>query len=407
LENILQEKKKVKTKSDGKDLKAVESAYKNRIVRLKEATENEMKEARFVARMEEIQTKELKKAVFAPNLSSMLLSAIFELQREFSVSTQEADHSDDEDEAMDEGDDDDDVPLVALGKRKSDETEDNQKGEKQQKRVNREDPKISLEYLIRVLEYISKTWGHCYREPSHEEYAWRWEVHHGSYSTNEESGTQSKSPRTPNSLPFENIQFGLVPSKRIRKEIASLPEKIKRFEDLVLSRSMQSSSGEVSTSSQISISSATPATSPDIIEKLDIPNEPLDQYCLAVHLLSPAGSGLYDELLALIKMDILKIRSGIPVLKNEWWANVDIHILDDMATAWSSEVDPDGKYCINEELRDTLEEQWKRYDYGWALNDDPKELVFDYSVLDEWRETFEGRLEEKANRSEGIGRFGL
>jgi hypothetical protein len=126
-----------------------------------------------------------------------------------------------------------------------------------------------------------------------------------------------------------------------------------------------------------------------------------------MYLLSPTSSGLYDELLALLRMNVLKVRNGIPVLAEDWYENVDIIVLDDMSDYWSSEADPDGKYCVHEEIRDTLEEKWIKYSYGWALADYPKELIFDYSVLDEWRETFEGRLEEQGNRSEGIGRFGL
>jgi hypothetical protein len=133
----------------------------------------------------------------------------------------------------------------------------------------------------------------------------------------------------------------------------------------------------------------------------------LDQFCLAVHYLSPSGTGLYEEILALLKMEVVKVRSGIPVFTHNWYEKVDILVLDDLGTYWSSDLDPEGKYCINEELRDTLEERWVKYSYGWALADAPKELIFEYGVMDEWKETFEERLEENENQSEGIGRFGL
>ena len=411
---------RVKNKSNVgglKDLNAVESAYKNRILKLKTNTENEELEAKFVALAEEIQVKELKKAIFAPNLPSMVLSTIFELQREFP--TREENQSDNEDDDMDdeEDDDDDDVPLTELGKRKSEEQDTTKK---QQRLSDRDDPKINMHYLMRSLEYISKTWGHCYREPSREDNAWRWEVFHGSFSSQEQPEAHATSPRVPNSLPFENIQFGLPTSKQIRDDLSTIRERIRRFEDNILSESnslqvkidhANKSGNEAEKKGSHTPEDAAATKDPEqrlkSVAPLDMSNETLDLLCLAVHLLSPSGTGLYDEILALLKMEILKVRDGIPILTPDWYTKVDIIILDDLGNAWSSEADPDGKFGINDELRDTLEEQWIKYDYGWALADDPKEIVFEYSVLDEWRETFEGRLEEKKNLVEGIGRFGL
>ena len=154
-----------------KDLNVVETAFKDRMVKLKTAAEMEATEARFVARMEEIQVKECKKAVFAPNLSTIVLSTILELQREFPINEMDApeemdveEESDDEDDGMDE----ENVPLMALGKRRTDEgvTRDGKKHKTSHQN------RISPKYLARMLQYISKTWGHVYREPSHEEYAW-------------------------------------------------------------------------------------------------------------------------------------------------------------------------------------------------------------------------------------------
>ena len=376
----LVELRKHKTKnylnsSSSKDLNTVESAFKKRIVKLKNTSENESIEARFVSKMEEIQVKELRQAVFAPNLTVIVLSLIFELQREFSSSI-----DDEEEEDEDEDMDNDDVPLMCLGKRDS-EDQNGRGGKKRQKLTGEENPKFCMRYLMRMLEYVSKTWGHCYREPDKDEYAWRWEVFHAVHSDdNDQLETTHSTNRVPDSFPFENIQFGLSPSKSTRNEVSSMPGTFRQFEDSIVSQSPSN---------------------------LKISNDILDQFCLAVHFLSPASSGLYDELIALLKMGVLKVSSGIPVLTDDWWSKVDIIVLDDMKTSWSTSVDPDSRYCVNEELRDTLEEQWKKSDYGWAMVDNPRDLIFDFTVLDEWRETFENRLVEKANLSEGIGRFGL
>jgi hypothetical protein len=117
---------------------------------------------------------------------------------------------------------------------------------------------------------------------------------------------------------------------------------------------------------------------------------------------------LYDELLAFIKMEVLEIHpTGIPVVTPDWYSKVDIVLLDDMDRFWGSDADPEGRFCINYEMRDTLEEQWKKSHFGWSTVDDPKDFVFDFEVLDEWRIAFEGRMEERLNIAEGVGRFGL
>jgi hypothetical protein len=149
-------------------------------------------------------------------------------------------------------------------------------------------------------------------------------------------------------------------------------------------------------------------TEPRSRAKLDLSTEKVDNICLMAHLLTPANSGLLDELKTFVNMGILEIHSsGIPVLAQDWASTVDIVLLDDISTSWGADADPDGRYCINHQLRDTLEEQWVRSDYGWAMSDDPDDLVFDFEVIDEWRQTFEGSMEERAKIYEGIGRFGL
>jgi hypothetical protein len=156
-----------------KNLNAVETAFKDRVVKLKTEKDSEEAEARFVAHMENIQVNKCKKAVFAPTLSAMILSTVFQLQDEFqepedneeSVEiTKEMDIDSDDDSDSDE---EDDVPLVALGKRKM--ASSSEQGTKKQKI---DGPQLSYTFLAGLLSHISTTWGHVYREPSHEDYAW-------------------------------------------------------------------------------------------------------------------------------------------------------------------------------------------------------------------------------------------
>jgi hypothetical protein len=159
---------KVKKKKDGDAMmKTVEKGFKDRIIRLKTLSGLEEAEARFVAKMEEVMISECKKAVFAPSsLAAMLLSAIFELQREFPVTEVPKIEEDSDDES----DDEEGVTLAALGSKRKAANDKSPKGKRQK---GTSDQRIlNFKYYLRLLQYISKTWGHVYREPSHEEYAW-------------------------------------------------------------------------------------------------------------------------------------------------------------------------------------------------------------------------------------------
>ncbi len=167
-----------KSKAADIKLNTVETAFKDRIVRLKAATEMEEAEARFVARMEEVQVQQIRKAIFAPNLASMVLSSILELQREFPVST---------DPLIDRFRDDLDDEIVPDDEFSS--------GKRKQNSMNRESKRakvngvrnINVKYLFRIVQHIGKTWGHVYREPSHEDYAWYVSLSFESQDTNESS----------------------------------------------------------------------------------------------------------------------------------------------------------------------------------------------------------------------------
>ena len=132
-----------------------------------------------------------------------------------------------------------------------------------------------------------------------------------------------------------------------------------------------------------------------------------DELACIAHFLSPARTGIFDELMALVKTEVLKIEHGVAVLTDDWVTKVDYFLLEDMDRSWSLEKDPDGKYCVNNELRSHLEGHWTKSEHGWALIDQQDELIYDFEELEEWRRTFEGKVEAKENISEGIGRFGL
>ena len=242
--------------------------------------------------------------------------------------------------------------------------------------------------------------------------------------------SRSKNPRPPNSLPFESIKSNGLDAKTaadikllgqtIENYIQSIETEFKKVSATV---SNQASSHDKAERTNDKESSTLPMETKEtegkvkttieeekemVLPSLDLSKENADYYCLAAHMLSPSSSGLYDELMALVKMEVLEIHSsGIPILTFDWRSKVDLILLDDMDNYWSSDADPDGRFCINYEMRDTLEDFWIKSDYGWSTADDPNDLVFDFDVIEEWRQAFGGTLEERANCTEGVGRFGL
>ena len=132
-----------------------------------------------------------------------------------------------------------------------------------------------------------------------------------------------------------------------------------------------------------------------------------ETYSWLAYLISSGGGGVIDELCALTKMGVITVNSsGIPTLVEGWHNHVDVVVLSDMDN-WGESEDPDGLYRVNEDLRTQLQEHWVKSEDGWALTDEPNEILFDIEELEDWRRSFEGKVETRENRAEGIGRFGL
>jgi hypothetical protein len=158
-----------------KDLNAVEKAFKERFIRMKEEEAALEAEAAFVGEMESIQLEKCGMAIFAPgSLAAMVLSAVSEIEplfrgrqaarpiepKEVPVLVEKETKDDSED------DDDDDVPLTFLGKRCANEATSPHNKKK------KSEPRIPLDYLISLVRYVCSRWGHVYREPSELDYAW-------------------------------------------------------------------------------------------------------------------------------------------------------------------------------------------------------------------------------------------
>jgi hypothetical protein len=231
----------------------------------------------------------------------------------------------------------------------------------------------------------------------------RFEIYHGHTSENASWEAQSRNPRQPGSRPFENIQFR-ESDKYAVAQLDTLGSRLCAPETAKPSTPALGLSTAALGQSTVSVSEKSETPKPHGVTK-----EVADEFAWIAHLLSPQRSGLYDELQTLITMNILQIHpvSGIPVLADDWVGKMDVFVLEELDTAWGTTADPDGKYCIHDELVDALEEYWVKSSYGWALAEDPDDLIFDLEELDEWRQSFEGKLDAKENYSVGIGRFGI
>ena len=348
------------------DLNVVEKAFKDRIVRIKAEKAAQKAEAEFVGQMEEILLHKCSKAIFAPSLTCIVLSAVAELDSDFKDRMPDAqkeevqepvvDKEKDENQNNDSDDsDDDDVPLAALGKRSK--TDDQGLSSKKAK----VEMAVAHDYLATLLRFVSDRWGHVYREPSHVDYAWRWEVHHSSGGRETKWQANSKNPRRERSLSLENLRFMLDDAT-------------------------------------VALLSANQEPSPDSMEAMKM-------FAVA---LSPSTCGVYDELKSLIQSRVLSVNdAGIPNLTEEWSTKVDLLLLDDMDSFWTRSRDPSGKYGVSERVRTALGEKWRKTYKGWALASDPKEIVFDFGEFDEWRDAFEDQQQSKDDSSEGVGRFGV
>jgi hypothetical protein len=275
----------------------------------------------------------------------------------------------------------------------------------------------------------------------------RFEIFHGHNTENVTWEAQSRNPRQPNSLSFENVKFctSELPSvselDNLSTCIGDLAQRICAKAASPLSTSdaaLQEAKSADASNLQLQMDvdkeqASVPVSSLVDAKKLQAPlnvedtkNQPTDaidssremtvvvskqqasDYASVVHLMSPTRTGVLDEVMIFTKMGILEISpSGVPRLSEDWFSKVDIILLEDMDSACGSQTDPDGKYCVHKALQQGLEKHWERHSYGWALTADPDDLIFDFDELDEWRKTFEGKVEEEANISEGIGRFGL
>jgi len=414
----------IKNKNLLKPFNAVEAAALRAELRKKSERESEEEEARFVNEMEKIQTQQFHKAVFAPSLTAMVLSAVVSLsnakQSEYGtlVLDNNHDHLNDEnininkvsdvtvsaEVSSDEEDDDDDVPLVALAPATKKRKVDTKEGKESQ---------LNVKFMADMLKHISHTWGHVFKEPSHSDHSWRWEVFRGQVGSSTSLDTEafSKNPRRPGSYSYETIKFCL-------KDKDFAPNM--SFTSLLSSPIISSLNGtklEDIRTLKKNASSLAPLKSQDSkVIKVDSANDmtkckdmQVEDLALIAHLVSPEKSGLYDELMAMIRSGVLKIDNrGVAILNgDDWYSKVDVLLLNDMFHQWSPSVDTENKFCMDEHVRRALQTNWECVDGDWALTSDPFDIIHHDEEYEEWRRSFENTNQAQEDSIEGIGKFGF
>ncbi len=155
----------------------IEDARKQRMKKLQEEEEADVKEAVFVHQMEVLQVSKLKVAIFAPrHLSVIVLSAIASCREEWGdvIETHGTDRAEtvsgNGEYDVDSDSDDEDIPLQSLGKKRTLSRSTLTQGKANKKQ--RLDHLPNLFCLAKLLHHIGKTWGHLFSELEGSESAW-------------------------------------------------------------------------------------------------------------------------------------------------------------------------------------------------------------------------------------------
>ena len=474
--------KKIKLSKDEKaQLSKLERHQYEKLLVEKEQRLQEDIEARFVTLCQDYQVHTLHQAVYAPSsLQTIVLSALFELQAELEEITLKAkaqavaqaqaeaeaeakekakaeavkaseDVSDDDSDS-----DDDDVPLAVLGKRELEQAE---SAKNANKRSKPNDEKISwnLEFLCKLAHKLSQSWGHVYQEPSHRDYQWRWEVHHGYHSSSDATLTNiSKNPRRPNSYSLEHLRFLQVSSsdelqstvlpnlnewmmeQQISKKnvqattTASTEKKVTTAAALMTARKSASAppppppaasaspatsaapavpaSGTAAAPAPTTASAPAAAAAPTTNSPPPVMSPEQAQALMSLVQVVTSMSGILDELQALVTSGVVEqTQYGTIEFKENWIEHLSPLLLQEAKDEWGIGADPNRLYHVHTELRKAIRKHWTRLEKGWYLQTDTdsrSELIYNAHELEDWRRALESQTDAKIQVDEGIGMFG-
>jgi len=361
-------------KYDGK-LTRIGSAHVQRIKKRAEEEESLKIEASFVDEMENIQVTQLKQAVFTPSvLTIIVLSSIASICDDADMNAiadryiVDLAFNSKDNRIRNEEDIDENMPLVALGKRK---TEYSTCDNTSLKRKKVEQMRIPSSYCLGLLLlHISKTWGHIYQEPDHVDYAWHEECRKSTIKSNLETADFKRNPRQPGSLSFEILKFTLDESfmSRLKTKDCTEPGKSNQEDES--------------------------------FHMHDI---------LILHLVSDLKTGLMKEIESLLTLGMIQInKKGFTELQQGWEKKLNPFILNDMwETGWGKESDTQNKFRLHDEIRNTIDNQWKRDQEAWMPQSRESNACHYHHEYDYNRQTFENQYEDYVDKIDGIAQFGI
>lgn len=353
------EKNETLKKYEGK-LNSIGNAHVQRIVKQNDELKAEALEARFVDEMERIQISTFKVAVFAPSLLSVLIlstiAAIADMEGKevYGPSLDESkakkrEVNSDERDSDSDSDDDDDIPLMALGKRSSPSKSSSNKKSKLS------ESQVDLAFMTKVANYISKVWGHVYKEPIDVEHAWIQHCLKKRHDKQVEGNSSFSKKQRKDDYAFEHIQYLLND------------------------------------------------TSIDLVSK----SEPT-QVATALHIIEKTA--LLEEVDALVEADLIEMGGeGTLKLKRGWERKVPPTFLYDMQDqGWNKISDVSNKFCLHEEIRNKLDSQWKNNGYGWLhRSDSDSNILISHEKYYQQKDSFTIRFTDHLNEMEGVAQFGI
>jgi hypothetical protein len=284
--------------------------------------------------------------------------------------------------------DDDDMPLNALLQTSLKRGAKNSKlpfpkRSKQSESNSVHSPKtkaVPSAYILgEILNYISKTYGHLFLEPSHPNYAWQQRHRSVIKSPLPKEVMFAGNPRKPGTLSFENPRFIITEERlaRLKKNWLN-PDQLK----------------------------LPPQSTNEEMEQWN------DEWTIS-HLTSDAVTGIAHEIDVLENLGILTVnKCGSVVLAQGWERRVPHMILNEMKDAWGSEMDVNNLHCIHEKIISSLEDVWQHEEDVWrfeseGLDEEDDDVVYEDEEYELRRQIFLENYDAFVNSKKGVGEFGI
>lgn len=134
-----------------------------------------------------------------------------------------------------------------------------------------------------------------------------------------------------------------------------------------------------------------------------------DEFLIA-YLASDLKTGVAQEIEHLKKCGIIEVDDmGFVKLADSWDKRVPAFMLYDMMEeGWGEEVDVQNRFCLHEDIRHSLSNNWKVTEEGWVRHyDHTDKILYYHDVYSESKKSFQEKWADGENEMEGIAQFGI